>query len=80
MTRLISFVTAALLVAIYSMAVSAQNWDDIVATAKKERELTVYNGFGGGDEFKEINALFQKRYGITVKMLEGRGSEIAERV
>jgi iron(III) transport system substrate-binding protein len=54
-------------------------WDKVVAEAKKEGKVVVYNGTG----FKIVRKLadlFQKEHGIEVEVLDGRASEIRERI
>lgn len=59
---------------------SAQSdWDKVVAEAKKEGKVVIYNG----TNFKIVRQLgdvFQNEYGITVEVLDGRASEIRERI
>ena len=59
---------------------SAQSgWDKVVAEAKKEGKVVVYNG----TNFKivrKLGDLFQKQYGIAVEVLDGRATEIRERI
>lgn len=59
---------------------SAQSdWDKVVADAKKEGKVVIYNG----TNFKivrQLGDLFQKEYGITAEVLDGRASEIRERI
>ena len=50
------------------------------AAAKKEGQVTIYSGFSGAPEPKEIAKQFEARYGIPVRILEGRAGEIQERV
>jgi iron(III) transport system substrate-binding protein len=55
------------------------DWDKVVAEAKKEGKVVVYNG----TNFKVVRKLgdaFQKEYGIPVEVLDGRASEIRERI
>ncbi|NDB70621.1 MAG: iron ABC transporter substrate-binding protein, partial [Methylocystaceae bacterium] len=49
----------------------AQNaeWEATIAAAKKEGQVTVYSGFPGAPEPKEIAKQFEARYGIAVKFL-----------
>jgi len=54
-------------------------WDKVVAEAKKEGNVVVYNG----TNFKIVRKLadlFQKAYGITAEVLDGRATEIRERI
>jgi iron(III) transport system substrate-binding protein len=54
--------------------------DSAVANAKKEGSVVVYSAAPGAPPISEINNLFQQRYGIRVDVLEGRASEIVERI
>lgn len=70
------------LLATMSFAAAAppeQNWDQLVAAAKKEGRVVVYSGYITPTH-KEIAAAFEKKYGIHVDYLIGRGTEINERV
>ena len=58
----------------------AASWDEVVANAKKEGSVTVYSAAPGAPPITEINNLFKERYGIRVDVLEGRASEILERI
>jgi len=60
-------------------ALAQSDWDKVVAEAKKEGKVVVYNG----TNFKVVRKLgdaFEKRYGIPVEVLDGRASEIRERI
>ena len=60
-------------------ALAQSGWDNVVTEAKKEGKVVVYNG----TNFKivrKLGDLFQKQYGIQVEVLDGRASEIRERV
>src|SRR5262245_21588098 len=63
-----------------SVGASAQSdWDKVIAEAKNEGKVVVYNG----TNFKIVRKLgdaFQARYGIAVEVLDGRASEIRERI
>jgi iron(III) transport system substrate-binding protein len=54
-------------------------WARVVEEAKKEGKLTVYNGTNFR-VVRQIADLFQKEYGISVDVLDGRASEIRERI
>jgi iron(III) transport system substrate-binding protein len=72
-------VLAAALVGGGSGALAQSDWDKAVAEAKKEGKVVVYNG----TNFKIVRKLgdaFQKQYGIAVEVLDGRASEIRERI
>jgi iron(III) transport system substrate-binding protein len=59
--------------------IAQSDWDKVAAEAKKEGKLVVYNGTG----FKIVRKLadlFQKAHGIEVEVLDGRATEIRERI
>ena len=60
-------------------AAPAGNWDSVIAAAKKEGKLTVYNGTNY-PIVRKIADKFQDKYGIAVQVLDGRASEIQQRV
>jgi iron(III) transport system substrate-binding protein len=75
-------VAAVAMVAIlYSWPAAAQdkNWDAVVAAAKKEGKLLIYNGTNFPVVRKIANEM-QKEYGISVEVLDGRATEIRERI
>jgi len=55
-------------------------WDKVVEAAKKEGTVTLYSGQLGVPYHPEIARLFTEKYGIGVEILEGRASEILERI
>jgi len=57
-----------------------EDWNKVIADAKKEGKLVLYTAYVGQKSTKEIADLFEKKYGIPVEILEGRASEIRERV
>ena len=83
--RLTSFLRASIAaLAIAALAVpgraqQAVNWDAVIAAAKKEGKLTIYNGTGFAFMGK-LAEMFQKQYGIQTDVLVGRATEIRERL
>ena len=70
---------AACLISVPGRAMAQSGWDKVVAEAKREGKLVVYNGTG----FKIVRKLadlFQKEYGIEVEVLDGRATDIRERI
>ena len=59
---------------------SAQDadWSSVIAAAKKEGQVVFYNGSVGLPE--SISKLFQQKYGIEVLRVDGRATEIRERI
>jgi iron(III) transport system substrate-binding protein len=60
-------------------ALAQSDWDKVVAEAKKEGKVVVYNG----TNFKivrKLGDLFQKQHGIAVEVLDGRATEVRERI
>ncbi|MGZ5828776.1 MAG: ABC transporter substrate-binding protein [Xanthobacteraceae bacterium] len=55
------------------------NWDKVVAAAKQEGKLLIYNGTNF-PIVRKIAVEMQKEYGIPVEVLDGRASEIRERI
>jgi len=55
-------------------------WDKIVAAAKKEGKATIYAFNYMGDVGTAITSAFEKRYGIKVEIITGRGAEFVERL
>jgi iron(III) transport system substrate-binding protein len=56
-----------------------QPWSSVTSAAQREGRLTVYNGTG----FRIVRLLadqFQRDYGMAVDVLDGRASEIRERI
>jgi len=60
-------------------AQASAEWDAVVAAAKTEGKLLIYNG-SNFPVVKRIAASVQKQYGIAVDVLDGRASEIRERI
>src|SRR5262245_27225563 len=64
-----------------SLAVQAQeDWSKIESAGKAEGKLIVYSAYVGAPSTKAVVQAFEAKYGITVEMLEVRGSEVRERV
>jgi iron(III) transport system substrate-binding protein len=56
------------------------NWDKVVADAKKEGHVVLYSAFVGLAAHQNLKKDFEANYGISVDILEGRASEIRERI
>ncbi len=61
---------------------SAQDasWDAVVAAAKQEGKVVVYNMSLGAPYFTAVIKSFEKDYGISVESLDLRASELVERI
>ena len=59
---------------------ATEEWNQVTAAAKKEGEVVVYNAAIGADYYKAVIASFEKHYGIRVRTLDVRASEITERL
>ncbi|MDE2361235.1 MAG: extracellular solute-binding protein [Hyphomicrobiales bacterium] len=55
-------------------------WAQLVAAARKEGRVTLYSAFVGLAAHKDLKKDFETTYGISVDILEGRASEIRERM
>ncbi|WP_370205750.1 ABC transporter substrate-binding protein [Pararhodobacter marinus] len=67
---------------VFALPVFAQasDWDAIVAAAQEEGEVVVYHSQLGARYFTDVVASFEEEYGIDVRLLDGRATEIIERV
>ncbi|MBI4288375.1 MAG: extracellular solute-binding protein [Chloroflexi bacterium] len=63
-------------------AASAEDaaWEKVVQAAKKEGSLNIYSFSMTGDIAMVTATAFQKRYGIKVDVISGRGAEFVERI
>jgi ABC-type Fe3+ transport system substrate-binding protein len=74
---------AALLLAVgWTAPVAAQDadWDKVVAAAKQEGKLTVYNSAQQASYYLAAVKSFEQKYGIKVETLDLRASELTERI
>jgi ABC-type Fe3+ transport system substrate-binding protein len=55
-------------------------WDAVVAAAKQEGKVVVYNSALGTAYYKAVVDSFEKKYGIKVETLDLRASELTERI
>jgi iron(III) transport system substrate-binding protein len=62
------------------MARAEDEWDKIVAAARKEGHVVLYSAFVGLAAHQDLKKEFQAAYGITVDILEARASEVRERI
>ena len=70
----------ALVLAASGSAGAADNWDQVIAAAKKEAAVTMYCNNGNIAELEAAAASFQKLYGIEVTLSPAAGSANAQRV
>jgi ABC-type Fe3+ transport system substrate-binding protein len=75
-------IALAALLAATAVPASAQDasWDSVVAAAKKEGKVVVYNMALGAPYFTAVIKSFEKQYGIPVESLDLRASELVERI
>jgi ABC-type Fe3+ transport system substrate-binding protein len=66
----------------FAVPASAEDasWDSVVAAAKKEGKVVVYNMALGAPYFAAVIKSFEKEYGIPVESLDLRASELVERI
>jgi iron(III) transport system substrate-binding protein len=62
------------------IARAEDEWDKIVAAARKEGRVVLYSAFVGLAAHQDLKKDFQASYGITVDILEARASEVRERI
>src|SRR4051812_11614105 len=70
---------AALLAGTVGLRAQDADWEKVVAAAKKEGSLVIYNGTSQPAP-KAIMKMFEQAYGITVNTVDGRPSEVRERI
>ena len=68
------------LVAMQGASAQEQDWDKVVAAAKKEGTVSVYHAQLGAPHWKLVVQNFEKIYGIKVQEFDARASEITERI
>ncbi len=62
------------------LAARADEWDAVVAAAKKEGAVTVYHAQLGAPHWKKVVQDFEAKYGIKVGEFDARASEMNERI
>jgi iron(III) transport system substrate-binding protein len=82
MRRGLRFLAAIVVLATMSFGAAAQQADDpeLVAAAKKEGKLAFYTSFLGAPFHIAAIKSFEKKYGISVELLDVRASELRERL
>lgn len=82
MAGFVKGIVAALLVlaAAPAMAQTPADWSKVIDAAKKEGKVTLYTSTLGAPFHVAATKSFEKKYGITVEILDVRGSELRERV
>lgn len=55
-------------------------WTRVVEAAKKEGKVTIYSYKMIGDTSSAISRAFKEKYGISVDIVSGRGSELVEKI
>jgi iron(III) transport system substrate-binding protein len=63
-----------------ALARAEEEWDGIVAAAKKEGHVVLYSAFVGLAAHQDLKKDFEATYGISVDILEARASELRERI
>ena len=56
------------------------DWNKIVAAAKKEGHVVVYSAFVGLAAHQDLKKEMAANFGITIDILEARASEVRERI
>lgn len=56
------------------------DWNNVVAAAKKEGHVVIYSAFVGLAAHQDLKKDFAAAFGITVDILEARASEVRERI
>jgi len=69
-----------MLAAMHGASAQEQDWEKVIAAAKKEGSVTVYHAQLGAPHWKTVVQNFEKAYGIKVQEFDARASEITERI
>ncbi|HEY7219769.1 MAG TPA: extracellular solute-binding protein [Candidatus Binatia bacterium] len=80
---LAAFFAAAIFIAmmgVHAFAQDKENWNDVVAAARKEGKVVLYGTSTFRPMVKEMEPLLTKRYGIKVEFLIARSREVRERI
>ncbi len=77
--KLSGLAAASLMLLIAGANAQSSDWDQVVAAAKREGKLLIYNGTNF-PIVRKIADEMQKQYGISVDVLDARATEIRERI
>jgi iron(III) transport system substrate-binding protein len=77
---LLGLAAGSALLSVPPTARAEDEWNKIVADAKKEGHVVLYSAFVGLAAHQELKKDFETSYGITVDILEARASEVRERI
>ena len=78
--RIVLAVLLAILALLPSARAADEKWDDVVAAAKKEGKVVVYNSVQQAAYYLAVVKSFEKKYGIKVETLDLRAAELTERI
>lgn len=77
---LLGLAAGSAILSVPEMARAEDEWEKIVAAARKEGNVVLYSAFVGLNAHQDLKKDFQATYGITVDILEARASEVRERI
>src|ERR1700761_8514766 len=80
MVKILRVLVIACLAGLVVPARGEDSWDAVVAAAKKEGKVVVYDMALGAPYFVAVLKSFEAKYGIPVESLDLRASELAERI
>ncbi|WP_312015285.1 ABC transporter substrate-binding protein [Bradyrhizobium liaoningense] len=80
MRRVLSYVAAMVIACVVASTARGEDDAALVAAAKAEGKLTFYTSFLGAPFHLVAIKSFEKKYGISVEMLDVRASELRERL
>jgi len=79
LSKLLGLAAASVLLSAVGAHAQSGNWDAVVAAARKEGKLLIYNGTNF-PIVRKIAVEMQKETGIAIDVLDGRATEIRERI
>ena len=76
----VAAVCAALSVTMAAPVLAQADWDNVIAAAKKEGVIYVYQSQHGTPHWLAVVKDFETRYGVKVQVYDARASEMTEKI
>jgi iron(III) transport system substrate-binding protein len=77
---MLGLVAGSAVLSLPELARAEDEWEKIVAAARKEGHVVLYSAFVGLATHQQLKKDLEAAYGITVDILEARASEVRERI
>jgi iron(III) transport system substrate-binding protein len=79
-TAMLGLAAGSALLSVPDTARADDDWNNVVAAARKEGHVVIYSAFVGLAAHQDLKKDFAATFGITVDILEARASEVRERI